>query len=280
MCDRNNFNECYGQTTYTTCRGLTYPVVCVEGPTGFRGPRGPGGPTGDQGEVGDQGPDGPAGPQGERGDHASIPSRITFGKGAPISTAFSGNRNVYLDKEKNDLYYLLGDVWTRISNLDGETGPTGAKGSTTTCVVPDRDSISLFGGTFTNYSTSSTDFVLMSSDSEDGILGSLLRFKTSPNYSISGTTINVFVNMNLVTEDLVTFEVEIRNLNGTYSNIYTFLYQNEGDNICTKASYHITLSPGVNYYIVPKWKVKNGNTVVMESASYNHIGFSAFISKY
>jgi hypothetical protein len=274
------YSECQGQLTYTTNKGLTYGVGFVIGPTGYRGERGPAGPTGIQGIQGIQGPDGPHGPLGERGNNSKIFSRILFGKGKPITTSFTGNQNVYYDKNQHDLYYLLGDVWNKIGNTIGPTGETGSMGPTTTCVVSEQNSISLFGGTFTNYSTSSLTFVDMSSDSEDGVLGSLLRFRTSPNYFIGGTNVNIFVNMNIVTRELVTFQIEIRNLNGSFSNLYEFSYINEGYNICTKASYPVTLKPGVNYYIIARWKVANGNVVSMQSNFNNHIGISVFISKY
>ena len=287
MCDHNGkykgfqgYSECNGQLTYTTDKGLTYPVVFVPGPTGPRGMDGPGGPPGIQGLPGIQGADGPDGPTGYPGNPSKIFSRILFGKGKPITTAFTGNRNLYYDKNQHDLYYLLGDVWNKIGNTIGPQGVTGDPGPITTCLVSEKYSISLFGGTFTNYSTNSITYVDMSSDSEDGILGSLLRFRTSPDYFIGGTTVNVFVNMNLPVRELVTFQIEIRNLNGSFSALYDFSYINQGNNICTKASYPVTLKPGINYYIIARWKVMNGNTVNMLSSSNNHIGISVFISKY
>lgn len=289
MCDKNNFNqykgfqgysECQGQLTYTTNKGLTYPVGFVTGSTGYRGERGPAGPTGHTGIQGIQGSDGKIGKIGEPGDNSKIFSRILFGKGKPITSSFTGNQNIYYDKNQHDLYYLLGNVWNKIGNTIGPTGETGPVGVTSTCEVSEQNSISLFGGTFTNYSTSSLEFVYMSSDSEDGVLGSLLRFRTSSNFFIGGTTVNIFINMNLLVRDLVTFQIEIRNLNGSFSSLYEFSYINEGNNLCTKASYPVILKPGVNYYIITKWKVMNGNIVNMLSSSNNHIGISVFISKY
>ena len=103
------------------------------GATGSQGPRGDTGPTGATGATGATGSQGPQGGTGATGSSGTTGAAGTngaswlSGTGAPNAN-LGVNNDYYLDTSNSDIYNKISGAWTKVSNIRGTTGLTGAKG--------------------------------------------------------------------------------------------------------------------------------------------------------
>jgi hypothetical protein len=270
----------------------TYCFSGPVGPTGTTGytgsntgPSGPTGPTGLTGEPYLTGPTGNTGHTGPTGPPGDIGGLVVKNHGAPRWPPEDNAPFMNMDVDTGNIYLFDSHQWVLVGNNKGPVGPPGARGPTIYCdqVTGGIYYITVEGGNFGPYTTTSDSLTMMNSGNIDGVTGAIMKFNSGSMVQELG--IKVSLNFNTSSVQRLTLDIKVVTIGNEPAayNRSTKLLDVDGNNYALGV--YMVINQPLNpliisdnyYYVVVRWSVNAG--VATMHLPTNHLNISV-ISKH